>query len=241
MTLIHPDSVGDPTPEAVLERHANAIKALGKRAAKDMIEIGYHLTQAKLLCGHGHWLRWLDSNFGMTERTARNIMQVAAGFGFQSEAVSDLNLSFKILCLLTRPSTDPEVRQVVIERAARGELVSHREVKTLIDQAAGKPSKPDKQGAEQLHEQLIANSEPSSPPFNHNAPTPNEWDGPLGLMTLELQVDTDADEIMKLVKRNIEALGTVLHQVEPGKRFRIMSRYSEIKAAVQALLDLVRP
>jgi hypothetical protein len=60
MTPIHPDGVGDPTPEAALERHANAIKALGKRAAKDMIEIGYHLTQAKLLCGHGHWLRWLD-------------------------------------------------------------------------------------------------------------------------------------------------------------------------------------
>jgi hypothetical protein len=230
-------------PEA-LARHANAIKSLGKRAIGDVIDIGHHLAQAKLLCGHGRWLQWLESNFGswITERTAQNFMQVAASFDFKSETVSDLELPMKTLYLLTRPSSDAEVRRMVIERVRRGELISHRKVKEMLDKASGKPSKEDKELAEQLHEQRIANVKPSAPPFDPNPPNPDpEWSErakDLEVMAVCLKVEINCEQMLELIKADTEALRGVLDEIES---FRIMRRYSEVKAAVQALLDLVRP
>jgi Protein of unknown function (DUF3102) len=38
-----------------LKEHANAIRSAGKRAIRDVIEVGRHLTEAKALVGHGGW------------------------------------------------------------------------------------------------------------------------------------------------------------------------------------------
>ena len=118
--------------ETILEQHADAIKTLGKRVVGDVIEIGRHLTEAKQICGHGRWLPWLERNFGWTDRTARNFMQVYEGFGAKSETISDLNLSISCLYELAKPSTPVEVRQEVIGRVERGELVSRHDVKKLV-------------------------------------------------------------------------------------------------------------
>jgi Protein of unknown function (DUF3102) len=63
-------------PSKLLAEHAKAIRALGKRAIADIIEIGRHLTEAKALAGHGNWLPWLKVEFGWTDQSARNFMQV---------------------------------------------------------------------------------------------------------------------------------------------------------------------
>jgi N6-adenosine-specific RNA methylase IME4 len=93
-------------------------------------EIGKHLTEAKRICGHGNWASWLETNFGWTDRTARNLMQVYETF--KSETVSDLNLPIASLYLLAAPSTPRGVRLDVIERVKRDEPVSHKEIKALV-------------------------------------------------------------------------------------------------------------
>jgi DUF3102 family protein len=125
--------------ETILEQHADAIKTLGKRVVGDVIEIGRHLTEAKQICGHGRWLPWLERNFGWTDRTARNFMQVYEGFGAKSETISDLNLSISCLYELAKPSTPVEVRQEVIGRVERGELVSRHDVKKLVAEVSALP------------------------------------------------------------------------------------------------------
>jgi Protein of unknown function (DUF3102) len=51
-----------------LRVHASCIRALGKRVADDIIEIGRHLTEAKRITGHGDWLPWLGKELGWDER-----------------------------------------------------------------------------------------------------------------------------------------------------------------------------
>jgi Protein of unknown function (DUF3102) len=55
---------------------ADTINGLRKRVAEGLIEIGFRLTEAKELVGHGGWLPWLERNFGWTERTAQRYMSI---------------------------------------------------------------------------------------------------------------------------------------------------------------------
>jgi hypothetical protein len=54
--------------EKQLAEHSQEIRALGKRAIRDIIKIGKRLTEAKGIAGHGNWLPWLEREFGL-ERT----------------------------------------------------------------------------------------------------------------------------------------------------------------------------
>jgi len=114
--------------------HAEAIRALGKRVIGDAIEMGRHLTAAKELCGHGHWLPWLKREFGWSDKTAEQFMNVYRLRG-KFEKFSNLDLPISGLYLLARPSTPEAVRQEVIERVERGEKLSVAEVKDSIAKA----------------------------------------------------------------------------------------------------------
>ena len=113
-----------------LAAHAAAIRRLGKRVVTDVIEIGARLTDAKRLCGHGHWLPWLDREFGWQERTARNFISVYEAS--KSADFADLNLPVSALYLLSAPSTPPEARDALLDRAATGEKLTHAEIKQTI-------------------------------------------------------------------------------------------------------------
>jgi hypothetical protein len=59
----------------ILRGHARVIQRLGRRAIRDIIEIGRRLTDAKDRVGHGKFLTWLAAEFGWSERTAENFMR----------------------------------------------------------------------------------------------------------------------------------------------------------------------
>lgn len=126
--------------ECRLDEYAEKIRAIGKRAFADIVEIGRLLTAAKAIAGHGNWLPWLDKNFGWTDKTALNFMRVGE-LAAKSEKFSDLNIGISSLYLLAAPSTSDEVREAVVERSERGETLPHAEVKKMIADA-GSPGKP---------------------------------------------------------------------------------------------------
>lgn len=131
-----PSTSQDHLPHAAtLAEHAAAIKGLCKRAVGDMIEIGERLAECKRICGHGNWLPWLEREFGMSEDTAENYMRLAKLDKFRT--VRNLDLPLKALYLLAAPSTPPEVRDELLERA-RTEPVPIAEVKETIATAKGK-------------------------------------------------------------------------------------------------------
>jgi hypothetical protein len=122
--------------ETTLAQNAEVIRALGKRVIGDIIEIGRRLSESKKLCGHGNWLPWLDREFGWSDDTARNFMQVSELT--ESRNFRDLSLPISGPYMLAAPSTPEQARQEVIARAEDGERLSVNDIRKLIDDARDK-------------------------------------------------------------------------------------------------------
>jgi hypothetical protein len=107
--------------ETQLAEHARAIRQLGRRVVADVIEVGKRLAEAKELLGHGNWLPWLQREFQWSASTAENYIRLynlSAKFATVVN-LPDLQLDLRSLYLLAAPSTPPEARRVIFERAAR--------------------------------------------------------------------------------------------------------------------------
>jgi hypothetical protein len=108
---------------------AMRIKVRMARTAADIIDIGNDLIAVKAALGHGRFLAWIDAEFGMTERTAQNFMQVGERFRDKSETVSDFTVS--ALYALAAPSTPADIVMEVTERAAKGEAFTAADIKAM--------------------------------------------------------------------------------------------------------------
>lgn len=82
---------------ATLDQITTKIKACLSNISANVVEIGRQLILAKSQISHGGWTSWLNENFGLGERTARNYMSVAAlasktenVFRFQPAAMIEL-------------------------------------------------------------------------------------------------------------------------------------------------------
>jgi N6-adenosine-specific RNA methylase IME4 len=105
-----------PHDAGILAEHATAIRA--------------RLTDCKRICGHGNWLPWLDREFGWTEQTALNFIRVHEVA--KSKNFLDLNVPVSSLYLLAAPSTPNEARDAVLDHAAKGERLTHAQVREII-------------------------------------------------------------------------------------------------------------
>ena len=139
--IITPFNYSDfPAPVAAeLEAVTTRIKDRLARTTEDIIEIGRDLTLAKERLGHGNFLAWLDTEFRMSDQTARNFMNVARRFS-KSQSLLDLPMTQEALYLLAAPSTDDDVVDAALAKAEAGEKIGKPEVeglkKTLTEQKA---------------------------------------------------------------------------------------------------------
>jgi len=137
-----PDSAAEVTnltDDEFLAAHAKEIRTLGKRMVAEVIDIGRRLADChdRILKDQSHaaWLDWLDREFGWAEKTARNFINVHEMQALKSVNFTDLSLPVSSLYLLAAPSTPEQVRTEVLDRAAKGEKVSHKDVKEAIGRA----------------------------------------------------------------------------------------------------------
>jgi len=112
---------------------ASNIKLLLKRTSEDIIEIGRELTAVKDQLPHGQFLPWIAAEFEMSERTARDFMQVADRFGGKSAIIADLKPT--ILYALAAPSTPESVVLDITARVEAGEKVKVKDVQAAIKKA----------------------------------------------------------------------------------------------------------
>jgi 16S rRNA G966 N2-methylase RsmD len=112
-----------------LAERAERIRVLYKRAVADVIEIGKLLTQCKKRCGHGHWLPWLNREFGWSSDKAEDFIAIAAQWPNSDDCP---NLPMYSLRLLAAPSTPDAARDEVISRAESGERLKHSDVQAII-------------------------------------------------------------------------------------------------------------
>ncbi len=103
------------------------------RQVSDIIATGRDLIEVKSKLDHGRFECWLDSEFSLTNRSARLFMQAAAWAEGKTETVSDLTPS--TLYLLSAPSTPQAVQCQVLDDLEAGKPVNHREVREAVDEA----------------------------------------------------------------------------------------------------------
>lgn len=117
------------TVEYVRSR-SEQIHQLAKRTAQSIVQIGENLIAIKARLPHGEFGRYLDMEFGWTDRTAQRFIGVATHF--KSDNLSDLNIGASALYTLTAPSAPAAAREEAIQRAEQGERVTHSDAKQIV-------------------------------------------------------------------------------------------------------------
>jgi hypothetical protein len=111
-----------------LTEHIAAIRGLGKRVVDDVIEIGRRLDECRDIVGHGHWLDWINAEFGWSDQTARNFVRVyELSRDLKFKTVLDLGLPLGALYRLAAPQAEA-ARKEIIERAEAGEKIVQADV-----------------------------------------------------------------------------------------------------------------
>ena len=115
-----------PSDRALIQQKTTEIKDRMGRAAQNIVEIGTRLIEVKAAMPHGLFTAWLEDEFGWTDRTARSMMTVADRF--KTENFSDLKIAPSALYMLASPSTEPEIRDAIVDRAKSGDKIERKDV-----------------------------------------------------------------------------------------------------------------
>lgn len=130
----------DTETRIVVQQRTTEIKALMKRAATDIIEIGQKLIEVKARLGHGYFGGWLRSEFDWHQNTAGNFMRVAEKF---TNFVNLDGIAPSALYLLAAPSTPDSARQEAIERAETGEKITYSRATEIVTDHKGQDEDDD--------------------------------------------------------------------------------------------------
>src|SRR5260370_2658783 len=123
----------DEMTRAFVSRKAEEARRLLKRTAQHILAIGRNLHEVKERSPHGQFLAWLQAEFAMSERQARNFMHVATRFGTKPEILADLSLT--VIYALAAPSTSQAVIEQVESKQISPTLEAIRAAKEAEQQA----------------------------------------------------------------------------------------------------------
>ena len=127
------DELPDEMTRAFVSRKAEETRGLLKRTAQHILAIGRSLHEVKERLPHGQFLAWLQAEFAMSERQARNFMHVATRFGTKPEIIADLSLT--VIYALAAPSTSQAVIDQVESKQISPTLEAIRAAKEAERQA----------------------------------------------------------------------------------------------------------
>ncbi|MCP4113251.1 MAG: DUF3102 domain-containing protein [Desulfobacteraceae bacterium] len=111
---------------------AKEIRILYKLTSRCVTEIGNILISVKEKIGHGHWLPWLEFEFGWDGRTAENFMNVTRKFGPGNFDIENVNIGKSVLYLLASISTPDSAVEEAFERAENGEKITVQKAKEIV-------------------------------------------------------------------------------------------------------------
>jgi Protein of unknown function (DUF3102) len=115
-----------------IENATSEIKILFCRTAANMIEIGLRLKQIKSQLTDRTWLRWLNSEFVMGERTAQHYMRAATVYS-DCLGASNFNVSMKVLRELSSVDNAEIVSASVNSIVSSGEILDDARALKLIE------------------------------------------------------------------------------------------------------------
>lgn len=118
----------DASTSQFVQQQTGEIKALMKRTAQDIVEIGQKLVKVKEKLGHGRFGAWLEAEFEWSIQTAKRFMNVAAAF--QNQQFVDF-IAPSALYELAAPSIPSIARDEAIARAKAGESITYKAAKNI--------------------------------------------------------------------------------------------------------------
>lgn len=101
-----------------------------RNIGQSVFVIGQELIECKKEVGHGEWQNWLESNFRLSQQTARKFMQIVERFG-KTLDVERFQVS-QMTEMLSLPAGDEE--NFIAEKAAEGTPVEGMTVKKLREE-----------------------------------------------------------------------------------------------------------
>lgn len=132
-------------PNAARDARA-AVERYRSRQKAYVIDTGRDLLAIKAQLEHGLFLEWVQSEIGMTPRSAQRAMAAAEVLGDKSDTVSYLPPT--VLYELSAPSTPEPVRTAVLRRIEAGEAVR---AETILDEV--------REGRDEARKQVAAERE----------------------------------------------------------------------------------
>jgi hypothetical protein len=126
------------------EQHAARIRQLMQDWTNNSIALGEELRAARDTFPIGAknarlgWSQWLRAEFGITERRARSLIQVATQFGC---AAAEVNVGGRVLEFLATKTVPPKGREEVIARLKKGERIGREQAKEIVAKHRPTPTK----------------------------------------------------------------------------------------------------
>lgn len=120
---------------AFIQRRAGEIRVLVRNSAENVVKVGQKLTEVRDKIGI-QFDAWVETEFNISRRSAYNFISVYRRF--RNEDLSQLQISVSALYLLSARSTPPETRQELLDRAQKGEPISHATAKKAKAESAPK-------------------------------------------------------------------------------------------------------
>ena len=117
----------------VIQEHTGEIRKRLRRSAQDVWEIGQRLSDVRSRLKYGQFLAWLKAEFGWSQRTAYNFINVYETFGDRFAKLATVDIATSVLYQLAAPSVPEELRTQVLEAAEAGEKITHKSFKSTIE------------------------------------------------------------------------------------------------------------
>jgi hypothetical protein len=122
--------------EASAREDAALIKAHLRTAAESIITIGLALARQKERLGHGNFLRWIEAEFSMSERSAQRFMLRSERWSKSANLAGlSTEVSSSVLDEITDPGTPESIRDRVEELLVDGQKVTVADIRRMKAEA----------------------------------------------------------------------------------------------------------
>jgi hypothetical protein len=121
----------DSETRIVVQQRTGEIKDLVRTTAENIMQIGEKLLEVQVKLGSGQFDAWLESEFSWSRRTAYNFISVHKQFQGRAN-FAQMEIATSALYLLAAPSTPAGAVDEALERADKGERISHGMAKEIV-------------------------------------------------------------------------------------------------------------
>ncbi|MEM8506107.1 MAG: DUF3102 domain-containing protein, partial [Cyanobacteria bacterium P01_D01_bin.1] len=119
---------------SVVQQRTGEIRERLRRSAQDVWEIGQKLSDVRARLKYGQFLTWIKTEFGWSQRTAYNFINVYETFGDRFANLAKVNIATSLLYQLASPSVPEELREQILRAAEQGETMTAKELKATIQE-----------------------------------------------------------------------------------------------------------